>query len=177
MNFKTKGNELMRMKKLSKDFALEKCDEILSIINIIPHLKDDSKTLFKERNPLYSKWIHSFCVINEKNVIIGILLAYYREKDEIHPFDSLYIHRLAVRKQYQNQGIGKKMLNYFLYQNLYLKKEFKLISIQTNKENNNQYVIDFYNKTGFRDVKLIEYSDKLDILMAISKCEYLKKIN
>lgn len=162
-------------KKISKKEAELLCDDILSLINIIPHLNNDKDDLFEERNPKYSKWEHSICAYNETMEIIGILLAYYIESDDKHDMSSLYIHRLAIKKEYQKHGIGKQLLSYFLKTSFETIPYLNTISIQTNQEYDNQYVIDFYHSMGFIDKYTIQYPDKLDILMIITREKYTFK--
>lgn len=169
-------NEKIVLRFLSKDVALDLCDEIVSIINLIPHIQCSIEELFKEQNSDHSKWESSIAAFNLNGEIIGVLLAYYRKKDERHDIDSLYIHRFSVRKDYQNRGIGTKMMRYFLEYN-FKNRDLKNITIQTNKELKNQYVIEFYRKIGFKDKYLIAYPDKLDILMMITCSEYYYTFN
>lgn len=173
MKFKIGENETYFVKRISKDMALERYEEIVSIINLIPYIQSNKNELFEERNPWYSKWEHSIGVFNLNDEIIGVLLAYNRKKDDRHNFDSLYIHRFAVKKEYQKRGIGTNLLTFFLKTNFYSDQSLELISIQTNKEPRNQHVIDFYRNIGFEDKYLIQYPDKLDILMTISRKKYL----
>lgn len=107
MEFSIGENEVYIIKHISKELAHKRHKEILSIINLIPHIQSNIKELFEERNPCYSKWEHSVGVFNSNNEIIGILLAYNRTKDDRHNFDSLYIHRLAVKKEYQKRNVIK----------------------------------------------------------------------
>lgn len=157
------------IKKISQNILSEYCEDILKLINIIPHINDTKEKLFEEKNNLYSKWKTSFGVFSNNNELIGILIAYYRKKDNRHNFDSLYIQRLAVDKNYQKQGIGTQLLLYFLEYSFETDNSLPLISIQTNDETSNQYVIDFYHKIGFKDRCKILYPNKIDILMTIDR--------
>lgn len=173
MKFRISEDEVYFIKHISKDMALRRHEEILSIINLIPYIHSSMNDLFEERNPYYSKWEHSIGVFNLNDEIVGVLLAYYRKKDNLHDFDSLYIHRFAVKKEFQKRGIGTKVITYFLKTNFDSNGSLDYISIQTNKELQNQHVINFYRKIGFEDKYLIKYPDKLDILMAFSRNKYL----
>lgn len=173
MKFSIGENEIYFIKCISKEMALKRCEEILSIINLIPYIQSSRSELFEERNPCHSKWEHSVGVFNANDEIIGVLLAYYRKKDDRHDFNSLYIHRLAVKKEYQKRGIGTKLVTFFLRTNFDSNSSLDLISIQTNKEPQNQHVIDFYRDIGFENRYLIQYPDKLDILMTFSRNKYL----
>lgn len=176
MKFCIVENEVYFIKLISKGIALRYCEEILSIINLIPYIQSSKVELFEERNPCYSKWEHSIGMFNSRDEIVGVLLAYYRERDNRHSFNSLYIHRFAVKKEYQKRGIGTELLTYFLKSNFKLYYSFDLISIQTNKEPKNQHVIDFYKNIGFEERYLIQYPNKLDVLMTFSRNKYLSTL-
>lgn len=173
MKFRIGENETYSVKRISKEMALKRYEEILSIINLIPYIQSNKNELFEERNSQYSKWEYSVGVFNSNNEIIGVLLAYYRKKDDRHNFDSLYIHRFAVKKEYQKRSIGTKLVTFFLKANFCSKQSLDLVSIQTNMESRNQHVIDFYRDIGFQDRYLIQYPDKVDVLMTISRKKYL----
>ena len=102
-------------------------------------LVSQSEDFFKD------KWNYSF-VIKLKEEIIGVIIAYFRIADDRHFFDSLYIHRFAIDYKYQNNGIGTIVLKYFI-QNAFTEIPWLLnISVQTNDEISNDYVIKFYRK-------------------------------
>ncbi|MGA4719925.1 GNAT family N-acetyltransferase [Fictibacillus nanhaiensis] len=64
-------------------------------------------------------------------------------KDEVH--DSLYVHRLAVRPSFMNQGIGKEIVNW-IEANVEQGKEYIKLDCVANNIKLNQ----FYVKNGFQ---------------------------
>ncbi len=147
--------------------------EILKLINIIPHIHWNKDDLLNQENDFYkNKWQYSYVIKNENEEIIGVLIAYFRISDEKHIFDSLYLHRLAIAPEYQNNGIGTIAVKYFVT------KAFKEIpwllniSAQTNKDNGNVKVIQFYRNLGFSEMYEVFYPDKKDILFLIERKNY-----
>ena len=170
--FYDKSNRELFIKPLTKQMALIYSEKLLNLLSLIPYIHPNIEELFMERNPNYSKWKHSLGVFDQSGELIGVLLAYYREKDEQHTFSSLYIHRLAIDKRYQRSGIATEVIKFFIESSFHSNTHIEQISIQTNYEINNQYVIDFYKKIGFEEKYLIQYPNKLDILMSLSRSEY-----
>lgn len=88
-----------------------------------------------------------FIKIIDQNIIKGYLIAYIL-------VDHIDLYQIATDLQYQNQGIANKLIN-----ELY---EYKLpILVEVNE--NNIKAISFYEKQGFKLVRIIkkyyEYSD------------------
>ncbi len=154
---------------LSKELCKIHCMEILEIINIIPHIHWTEKELFFEKDFFKNKWQYSFIVTDSANVIIGVLLAYFRLTDNKHIMDSLYIHKIAIKPEFQNNGIGTELIKYFIKKSYAEIDWLWNISVQTNDEISNKYVIDFYQKIGFSKYYNIEYIDKTDILMVYER--------
>lgn len=166
-------NERIQIDKLTYSFCLEHQEELLEVINIIPHIEWTLKELLSQTQDYYgNKWNYSYVIRNGEKKIIGIIISYFRLADKKHIFDSLYIHRFAITPEYQNIGIGTETLKYFI------KKSFKEIpwllniSVQTNDCLENEYVIKFYQKFGFKDMYNIIYTDKTDILMLLERSSY-----
>ena len=156
------------------------CEEILRLVNIIPHIACNTADLLSQGEDYYNnKWNYSYVIVNEKQEIIGIIVAYFRVADDKHIFDSLYLHRLAIAPKYQNQGIGTQAINYFINKAYEQIPWLLNISAQTNDTADNRKVINFYKNIGFKEMYNIYYPDKKDILMLFEKHqkEFLIKRN
>ena len=168
------------VKHLTFEFCQKHCDRILKIVNIIPHIFWTSDDLFSQDEDFYrNKWNYSYVILDRKNKIIGVLISYFRISDEKHIFDSLYLHRFAIAPEFQNMGIGKEVLRYFITTSYQSIPWLLNISVQTNDSPDNEYVIKFYNNLGFRKMYRIPYPNKVDWLMLIEKhnIEKMSKIN
>lgn len=176
--FKSKTGQIISVHKLSKTFAEKNCNEILNIINIIPHINWSKIELLDQSSDFYgNKWNFCYVIKNENNVIIGVLIAYFRISDEKHIFDSLYIHKFAIIPEYQNIGIGTSTLAFF-FKEMFSNIPWLLnITVQTNDSTKNQYVIDFYKKLGFIKAYNIKYDDKIDILFLLERMTYVSSLN
>lgn len=162
---------------LSQAFCKKHAKEILDIINIIPHIQWNEKDLFIEHDLYKNKWEYSFVVSNETGDIIGVLLAYFRLEDEKHIFDSIYIHKLAIKKEYQKHGIGSSLIRFFINYVFSGIKWLNNISLQTNDEDSNREVIRFYEKNGFWRMYRLHYPDKIDLLFLLTRKECHVEIN
>lgn len=166
----TLRNEKIYIEQLDDLIVKNHCEEILGLVNIIPHIAWDTADLMSQDEDYYNnKWNYSYVIVNEKKEIIGIIVAYFRVADEKHIFDSLYLHRLAIAPKYQNQGIGTQAINYFINKAYDQIPWLLNISAQTNDTADNRKVINFYKNIGFKEMYNIYYPDKKDILMLFEK--------
>ena len=166
----TLRNEKIYIEQLDDLIVKNHCEEILGLVNIIPHISWDTAELMSQDEDYYNnKWNYSYVIVNEKKEIIGIIVAYFRVADEKHIFDSLYLHRLAIAPKYQNQGIGTQAINYFINKAYEQIPWLLNISAQTNDTADNQKVINFYKNIGFKEMYNIYYPDKKDVLMLFEK--------
>jgi ribosomal-protein-alanine N-acetyltransferase len=71
--------------------------------------------------------------------IVGYCIASFKT-------DHIHIHRFGVSKNYQNKGLGKKLLNIFISQN-----KNSTITLKVDKANHS--AIEFYKKAAFKLIK------------------------
>ena len=109
----------------------------------------------------------TFYILLINNVIIGGVnidkiqdKTYLNIEWEDHENKFLVVHRLAVRKEYWNKGIGKKLMFFAEF----LVKKNKFNSIRLDTYNSNPIAIDFYLNLG--------YVKKGEILLKPNKNEY-----
>jgi len=93
-----------------------------------------------------------------ENQVVGGLTAYILDSYEVEK-PSLYLHDLGVKVCFQNQGIGKQLINYLM---AYAKQnDFQDIFVST-EQDDNEDAIAFYRKTPFTDeTKVLQYSFQL----------------
>lgn len=172
-SFESSLGEKIRILKITEEGCADHSIEILDIINIIPFIHWNVEDLLSHKEDYYhNKWNYSYYAINDEDEIVGVLIAYFRLADGKHIFDSLYLHRLAVRPDYQNRGIGTEMLSYFVNAAFHEIPWLLNITAQTNQNDRNEYVIQFYHKFGFRDMYQVDYPEKTDILMMLERHRY-----
>lgn len=172
-SFISTRDERIQIDKLSYSYCLEHQEELVEIINIIPHIQWTPDELLSQTQDYYgNKWNYSYVIKNGEKKIIGVLIAYFRLADEKHIFDSLYIHRFAIIPEYQNIGIGTKTLKYFIKKSFIEIPWLLNISGQTNDCIENEHVINFYRNIGFKDMYNVTYPDKIDILMLLERNSY-----
>ena len=78
----------------------------------------------------------------------------------------LRLARLAVDKNYQNQGIGKKLLKFALQKAIELKDSFGCIGIVVDAK---EEAIDFYKKYGFIEINSMEKHLTTPMFLSIKK--------
>lgn len=160
----------LHVEKLSEFFCKAYCNEILKLINLIPYINWTIKELLSQSEDYYNnKWNYSYVVKNEKEEIVGVLIAYFRKADCRHIFDSLYLHRFVIDPEYQNKGVGTQVLKYFIARSFAEIPWLLNISVQTNNEPRNQYVLNFYRHMGFKDMYDIVYPNKLDTVLLFER--------
>lgn len=165
-------HRLIVIKEASQSLCDEHSEELLNLINIIPYIHWEKQNLLSQAEDFYNnKWNYSYILFHEEK-IIGILIAYFRRSDDVHIFDSLYIHRLAIDPNFQKRGIGTTVLKYFV-QTSFAKIPWLLnISLQTNDEISNAHVIKLYKDIGFKAMYNVYYPNKKDILFLFERRFY-----
>lgn len=167
------SGEKVFIKQLTQAICMDNSQELLDIINIIPFIHWSYDELISQKLDYYNnKWNYSYIATNENNIIIGVLIAYFRRADSKNIFDSLYLHRLAIRPDYQKMGIGTELLRYFINTAFVNIPWLLNITAQTNDNASNGYVLRFYHEFGFQDMYHVQYSNKLDILMLLERHRY-----
>ena len=76
----------------------------------------------------------------------------------------LRLARLAVDKNYQNKGIGKKLLKFAVYKALELKENFGCVGIVADAK---EEAVGFYKKFGFIGIQSIERSLTFPMFLSI----------
>ena len=111
----------------------------------------------------FKHYIGSTYVAAIDNIIVGyvtisassIKIADYenlKEKLPNYPLPILRVSRLAVDKNYQNKGIGKKLLKLVLKLSIEQKNSFGCIGIIVDAKSD---AVDFYKKYGFEMIDII----------------------
>jgi ribosomal protein S18 acetylase RimI-like enzyme len=157
---------------LTKELAKKYQKQITEIWNLIPlsnHSIDDILLESKGTRINWGKWQHSLIVIDqEEEKVIAFIVGFEREAEDNdqYPQDSLHLKTISVSKDYQKQGIGRKLTQVWLDFNKvqgfkHLDGNFSF-SVQTNGADWNKHVQDFYTSFCFKQTGTKEYKDKTD---------------
>jgi ribosomal protein S18 acetylase RimI-like enzyme len=158
---------------LDKELATRYVKTIATLADSIPlvsYSEDDILSESKKDRMLYGKWNHSL-VVFDGDQPVAIIIGYERKAKDNDQYleNSIYISELAVDKNYQRQGIAKKLVELFLESNqkfLYL--DGKLIfTIQTNSADWNKHVQNLYKSLGFKQVSTKEYDNRTDVILKL----------
>ncbi|MFZ2188153.1 MAG: GNAT family N-acetyltransferase [Candidatus Moraniibacteriota bacterium] len=156
--------------RLDKDFAKKHIDILITLASQIPLVSYDAENILadsKKGRKFIGKWIHSLAVMDGDKAIACIFA--YERKAELSGYYSrnfLYISELAVDKQYQGQGIAKKLVTIFLEKN----KTFKFLdgkiqyAVQTNEAPWNHNVHKLYLSLGFKQTGEKAYDNRTDMI-------------
>lgn len=156
--------------RLTKEMAYAHADRLCYLINLIPFSnipKEDVLAESRGERQYHHKWKHSYVLMNDDQEIIAMLTAYERDREdnELYPFESIYLHMLAVDADYQRQGIARALVTAFLTHERYIGFEGDAVfSIQTNSASWNTHVQNFYRSLGFIPIAKKEYDDRVDIV-------------
>lgn len=160
----------MEIQILTRELAEKYLDELFELEKQIPGVEHHKVKLLadeKEGRIFYGKWEHSLIMFDNSKPI-GMVMAYERnsENNDQYPQNTLYINTIAISKNYQNQGLGKQLINK-LIENVrhsgfkYLDGEVNF-SVQTNSAEFNKPVQQFYENLGFMKVAEKKYDNRLD---------------
>lgn len=160
--------------KLTKKVAKQFQYEITQIWNLIPLSDHGINDILKEESdgkPYIQKWEHSLIVLSSDTTkVIGFIVGYERPKETKPPYlkDSIHLKSLSIAVEYQNQGLGRKLVQTWLDYNKkvgYLNLRGKYAySVQTNSAEWNLHVQKLYQSFGFQKVGTKQYPDKLDVV-------------
>jgi ribosomal protein S18 acetylase RimI-like enzyme len=107
-------------------------------------------------------------LVLDKDVPIAVIIGYERqsEENEQYPHNTLYIAEIATLSIYQHQGIGSRLLKFFLRYNRglglkYLKGALSF-SVQTNAARWNEHVQHLYTSVGFIKRSIKTYPNRVD---------------
>jgi ribosomal protein S18 acetylase RimI-like enzyme len=160
---------------LSRELASQHIDGLTALANQIPSVSYQPHDLLaeqKEVRQLYNKWDHSLILLEDDRPI-GFIMGYERqaENNEQYPKNSLYISELAVLESHQNQGIGRSLLEQFLFMNNtagFLTLDGALhYSVQTNSARWNRHVRELYESFGFKKRATKDYANRTDIVLSV----------
>jgi ribosomal protein S18 acetylase RimI-like enzyme len=163
--------------RLNREYVEEHAEGIakmLEQIKLVEYTAIKVLAESKRNREFLCKWQHSLVVLNQKKPI-GVMIGYERAAEENHqyPKNSIYISELAVDAEYQQQGIGKDLLNCFLAFNrkigfLFLQGDLGF-TVQTNSASWNKHVVDLYRAAGFAAHAEKRYDDRTDLVLSKSK--------
>jgi ribosomal protein S18 acetylase RimI-like enzyme len=162
---------------LDKKLAIKYLKEILELLNLIPMVTYVEQDIFAEKKgnrKMLGKWNHSLVAFDKDN-LTGIIIGYEREaeQNDQYPSNTIYISELAVKSNYQNKGIGSKLLKKFIEHNknkglIYLKGNVNF-SVQTNSAEWNKKVVELYENAGFIVEGIKSYENRVDNIMRLKK--------
>ncbi|MHA6250725.1 GNAT family N-acetyltransferase [Oceanobacillus sp. CAU 1775] len=131
----------IQVKPISKKFMVKHIKELMEVVKGIPNENWDVENYLLERK---GKWSFSCSIIENERKIVGCIIASIKDD-----FDSIHIHKFAVKNEYRGASLGKTLLNY-LEENV-IKSKYNSITLYVDKSN--EGAINFYRNNDF---KLIE---------------------
>jgi len=153
---------------LTKPLAVLHCAQLLEIHNSIPHVTWDAQDLLADSNGdrvFIDKWSHSRVAFDRLGRHpMAMMIAYARAPWAAFGERSLYLHRGAVLGECRRKGVGRMLFEH--YTTAHCKPDgLEWITLQTNAEPSNAWVVEFYEDLGFERGQLVVYEDKTDYLM------------
>lgn len=134
----------MKIINLTKDYAIERADEILALEKNWSEIGDDAWEVSNLLYELPMKWELSHAALNEKK-IVGYQIGSLRE-------ENAFLNKIIVDGNRRGFGIGKKLLRTFLERCL----ENKLWKIRFRVRTDNP-AVEFYDKLKFTRLEAIDY--------------------
>lgn len=149
-------------------------NSILRLLSLIPRIEKwtiEELLSSSDSKRFYSyKWNLSALIFHEDHSEpIGIIIAYFRTSDIEHPFDSVYIQRFAISREFQDKKIGSNALYIYLNNVFNAIPWLQNVTVQTNDTVDNYWVIAFYEKIGFIKFQHVYYLHKVDWLLRLKR--------
>jgi len=140
----------MKIINLTKDYAIEKANEILALEHNWTEIGDESWNIDNLLYELPMKWELSYAALNEEE-IVGYQIGSLKE-------ENAFLNKIIVDGNRRGIGIGRKLLRVFLDKCLY--KNIERIKFRVRTDNP---ALRFYDGLGFERLEKIDYgrADKL----------------
>lgn len=152
--------------------------QIIEALDQIPQTDPHSlEQLLCERKAdkiLRAKWKHSYIALDSDGTFAGVIIGYERDKEDntYYPMRSIYLSSLAISKKYQQKGLGKRLIQYWV------QKAFEVgfielsgpveLRVQTNRASWNEHVQRLYESCGFSEVGQKEYANRVDSIYRLT---------
>ena len=154
---------------MTKPLIRKHVEALCSLHRLIPYVSWGAEDFLADGAPgrhFAGKWDLSCMVVADAGQVAGFMVAYLRESSPTHPYRSLYLHRMAVHTNYRGQGIARRILSLYIERARQYDPLLEYLTLQTNANPTNQWVIDFYERVGFCKDSMVTYPNKVDWLMA-----------
>ena len=153
---------------MTKPLVRQHADALCSLHRSIPYVSWGPEDFLADSAPgrhFTGKWDLSCMVFDDVGGLAGFMVAYLREHSAGHPYRSLYLHRMAVHTRHRGQGIARRILTLYDERARHYDPFLEYLTLQTNIDPANQWIIDFYERMGFEKTVLVRYPEKTDWLM------------
>lgn len=144
-----------------------KITQLLDQIPLVDYTQEEVLAEGKGERIFHGKWEHSLIVF-DGNEAIAVLIAYEREaeKNDLYPYNLLYIGEIAVDPNYSKRGLAKFLLNIFFVRSIdtgfkHLEGEL-IFGVQTNLAEFNHYVQKLYESFGLNKTGEKVYDNRMD---------------
>lgn len=131
----------MKIFKLTEEIIFKKISEFIEIDQVI-----DTDETWRRENfimDLDGKWNNSY-IMCQNNEIAGYIICSVKNKHILH------IHRLAVKKKFQDRGIGTQLIDKVIEN---ADGYIKYIALMAHKDN--KKARRFYEKKGFKNICIV----------------------
>lgn len=135
----------MEIIPLTKDYAIEKANEILALEHNWTEIGDEAWNIGNLLYELPMKWELSHVAILDGK-IVGYQVASLRE-------GKVFLNKIIIDKNIRGKGIGKKLLRAYLEKCLENKIERTIFRVRIDNP-----AVEFYDKLGFKKIDEIDKS-------------------
>ena len=177
--FRDRSGRIFSICRLTRDLAEEHADRIIWLHNFIPFQYWDVDDLLREADamrPFYGKWEISRLAFGSDRDVIGFCIGFELAPDGIYYHrPGVYMHRLSVDPLYRRSYIGAMLqaeASYFAFERgmrHIISRDDVVLYGQTNDVPENVHMLKFYDDAGFRIVGQKPYSDRVDVIMEMTR--------
>jgi len=114
--------------------------------------------IYKMESKIFSDPWTKKMIKNEFNSKLTLVLGMFNKNNKelvgysflFNIYDEIHINNIAVKTNYQNKGLGKKLLDYIIK---YSKRnKFRLITLEVRPSNST--AVNLYSKSGFKKMRI-----------------------
>ena len=115
------------------------------------------------------KWELSYFCADSRGAMVGIAISHFHLSDGTNPFDSVYIHRVAVAPEHRRNYVAFNILKIAITNYFAMLPWLRNISAQVTTQPHNIVAESLYKKLGFYSFGSRLYPEKTDSILVLHR--------
>lgn len=177
--FNGKDGSKYTVSLLTQDVAKENVDVLKALLDNIEQTESSCEFIiassYHNRQFLH-KWKLSYICKDCNGSIVGVVISYYHFADDVNPFDSVYLHRIAVVPNHRNNYVAFNFLNLAIANYFTFQPWLRNVSVQVTSEPLNLAATNLYKKLDFYFFGFRIYKNKKDSIYILHNTKWRNQL-